>query len=73
MSIVISYAHEDNDFVDHLATNLFREFTHIPVIVASALNTAEDKGKCLKLGANDYIAKPFAVGEFVTRFKAVFG
>lgn len=31
MSIVISYAHEDNDFVDHLAANLFKN--RVPVWV----------------------------------------
>lgn len=50
-----------------------REFSNIPVIMASTLNTAEDKAKCLELGANDYITKPFAVEEFLTRLKAVLG
>jgi len=50
-----------------------REFSNIPVIMASTLNTEEDKAKCQELGANDYITKPFVVEEFVTRFKAVLG
>ena len=29
MSIVISYAHEDSDFVDELAANLFKNRVHV--------------------------------------------
>jgi hypothetical protein len=29
MSIVISYAHEDSDFVDNLAGNLFKNRVHV--------------------------------------------
>jgi diguanylate cyclase (GGDEF)-like protein len=32
---------------------------HIPVIFVSGLNNREDEKKCLKLGAVDYITKPF--------------
>jgi two-component system response regulator AtoC len=37
--------------------------THTPVIVMSGLSEAEDVVRAMKLGANDYLPKPFEVAE----------
>ena len=48
-----------------------REWSQMPIIMLSARGDEEDKVKCLDLGADDYITKPFGVGELIARVKAV--
>ncbi len=48
-----------------------REWSQIPIIVLSARGDESDKIKCLGLGADDYISKPFGLGELIARIKAV--
>lgn len=45
------------------------ETAGIPVILLSALGAERDKVKGLDLGADDYIAKPFGVMEFLARVR----
>ena len=33
--------------------------SHIPVIITTALDEADGKAKCIELGADDYLTKPF--------------
>jgi two-component system, OmpR family, KDP operon response regulator KdpE len=47
-----------------------REFSKAPVIVLSARGQEQDKIAALDLGADDYVAKPFAVGELMARVRA---
>lgn len=42
-----------------------------PVIVLSGLNTIEDKVKCLTIGADDYVTKPFSKMELLARIYAI--
>jgi len=49
-----------------------REWSQIPIIVLSARGDESDKVRCLDMGADDYIAKPFAVDELLARIRAVF-
>ena len=49
-----------------------REWTQLPIIVLSARGDAEDKVKCLDLGADDYLSKPFSLEELLARIRAVF-
>ena len=42
-----------------------------PVIVISAMNQVQDRIKGLKMGADDYLSKPFQVGELVARIESV--
>ena len=44
-----------------------RERSNIPVIVISAKDTVSTKIDLLKMGADDYITKPFDLGEVVAR------
>jgi two-component system KDP operon response regulator KdpE len=47
-----------------------REFSKAPVLVLSARGRERDKIAALDLGADDYVAKPFAVGELMARVRA---
>jgi two-component system KDP operon response regulator KdpE len=49
-----------------------REFSKAPVLVLSARGRERDKIAALDLGADDYVAKPFAVGELMARVRAAF-
>ncbi len=48
---------------------IIKAITNIPIIVISAKISEEDKVKCLKLGANDYITKPFSNKELIARIE----
>ena len=43
----------------------------IPVIFITAMNSIDDRGKGLKMGAEDYIVKPFEVVELLARVEVV--
>jgi DNA-binding response OmpR family regulator len=44
-----------------------RKFSNIPVVILSAKDMVETKIDVLKLGADDYITKPFDLGEVAAR------
>lgn len=46
------------------------EGNEVPIIVLSAKATEVDKVMGLDLGADDYVVKPFALGELIARIKA---
>ncbi len=48
-----------------------RQWSQVPIIGLSARGDSADKVKCLNLGADDYIIKPFGIDELVARIKAV--
>ena len=48
-----------------------REWTQTPIIMLSARADEGDKVKCLDLGADDYITKPFGAAELIARVNAV--
>lgn len=48
-----------------------REWTEAPIIMLSARGDERDKVKCLDLGADDYITKPFDTEELLARVRAV--
>jgi two-component system, OmpR family, response regulator len=43
----------------------------VPVLFLSARDSTEDKVRGLKLGADDYVTKPFSVDELIARVRAV--
>jgi two-component system KDP operon response regulator KdpE len=47
-----------------------REFYHEPIIILSARDRETEKIEALDLGANDYVEKPFGVGELMARLRA---
>jgi two-component system, OmpR family, KDP operon response regulator KdpE len=46
-----------------------REWSHVPVIILSVLNADKDKITALDLGADDYLTKPFSMGELLARLR----
>jgi two-component system KDP operon response regulator KdpE len=52
------------------ALKKLREWSQTPVIVLSVRNSEQDKIDLLDAGANDYIAKPFSMGELLARLRA---
>lgn len=44
---------------------------NVPIVVLSARGSADDRVEGLNLGADDYLPKPFVVGELVARLRAV--
>jgi two-component system KDP operon response regulator KdpE len=47
-----------------------REFSAAPVIFLTASDSSEDTVRALKLGADDYVTKPFAPSELLARIEA---
>jgi two-component system KDP operon response regulator KdpE len=47
-----------------------RGWAEMPVIVLSARGSEEDKIEALDAGADDYVAKPFGMGELLARIRA---
>jgi DNA-binding response OmpR family regulator len=50
---------------------LRREENSVPVIMLTARDTPQDKIHSLDLGADDYLAKPFDMGELLARLRAL--
>jgi two-component system KDP operon response regulator KdpE len=50
-------------------TRRLREWTAIPIIVVSARGKEQDKVTALDAGADDYLTKPFSVGELMARIR----
>lgn len=48
-----------------------KKYNNVPVIMITAKNSEFDTATGLDLGADDYIAKPFGMVEFVSRVRAV--
>lgn len=48
-----------------------REWTRVPVLVLSVREGEEDKIQALDLGADDYLTKPFSLGELLARLRAL--
>ena len=49
----------------------FRTWSSVPVLVLSARSTEDDKVGLLDAGADDYLTKPFSVGELLARVRAL--
>ena len=48
-----------------------REWADTPVIVLSARDTEDEKIAALDIGANDFVNKPFSIGELMARLRVV--
>ena len=72
----------ESDFVDMMILDLMmpgiggievcrrlREWSDLPVIILSARGEEKDKVRCLELGADDYLTKPFGIAELMARIK----
>jgi two-component system, OmpR family, KDP operon response regulator KdpE len=52
-------------------TRRIREWSHLPIIILSVRNQEQDKIEALDAGADDYLTKPFGVGELLARIRVV--
>jgi two-component system KDP operon response regulator KdpE len=57
------------DFDGLEVTRRLREWTNVPIIVLSARGQEQDKIAALDAGADDYLTKPFGVGELMARIR----
>jgi len=46
-----------------------REWSHVPIVILSARGQEKDKVAALDAGADDYVTKPFGVGELLARLR----
>ena len=51
-------------------TRRLREWTQIPIIIVSVREQEKDKIAALDAGADDYLTKPFGVGELMARLRS---
>lgn len=54
-----------------MVLSAIRECSSVPVIILSAKDTVQTKIELIKMGADDYITKPFDLDEVVVRIEAV--
>ncbi len=66
-AIILDLGLPDMDGVD--VTRRLREWIQIPIIVVSVRDREEDKIAALDAGADDYLTKPFGVGELMARLR----
>jgi two-component system KDP operon response regulator KdpE len=52
-----------------VVTERLRQWAKTPIIVISARGQEQDKIKALDLGADDYLTKPFGIGELLARIR----
>ena len=53
------------DLLEHIRST--QAWADVPVIVLSSLSQEDEIVRALKLGANDYVSKPFRVNELLAR------
>jgi two-component system, OmpR family, KDP operon response regulator KdpE len=66
--IILDLGLPDGDGMDFLRD--LRGWSKVPVIVLSARVNEQDKIEALDAGADDYLTKPFGVGELLARVRA---
>jgi two-component system KDP operon response regulator KdpE len=66
--VILDLGLPDGDGVDFIAD--LRKWSAVPVIVLSARVNEEEKIRALDQGADDYLTKPFGVGELLARVRA---
>jgi two-component system KDP operon response regulator KdpE len=65
--IILDLGLPDIDGVE--VTKRLREWSAIPIIIVSARGKEQDKIVALDAGADDYLTKPFSVGELLARVR----
>jgi two-component system KDP operon response regulator KdpE len=55
----------------HEVIRRLRTFSDVPVLILSVRESQDDKIAALNAGADDYVTKPFAMGELLARMRAV--
>ena len=67
--IVLDLGLPDRDGVE--VTRDVRRWSTVPILILSARATEDDKIDALDAGADDYLTKPFGVGELMARTRAL--
>ncbi|MBI1677396.1 two-component system response regulator KdpE [Citrobacter sp. Cpo142] len=65
--IILDLGLPDGDGIDFIRD--LRQWSHIPIIVLSARSEESDKIAALDAGADDYLSKPFGIGELQARLR----
>ena len=65
--IILDLGLPDMDGVE--VTRRLREWTQVPIIVVSVREHENDKIAALDAGADDYLTKPFGIGELLARIR----
>lgn len=66
--IILDLGLPDIDGVE--VTHLLRQWTKVPIIILSVRGSEKDKIAALDAGADDYLTKPFGIGELSARLRA---
>jgi two-component system KDP operon response regulator KdpE len=66
--VILDLGLPDMDGVE--VTRRLREWTQIPIIVISVREQEKEKIAALDAGADDYLTKPFGVGELIARLRS---
>ena len=67
--IILDLGLPDIDGVE--ITRRVREWSEIPIIILSVRNREAEKIEALNAGADDYLTKPFGVGELLARIRVI--
>ena len=67
--VILDLGLPDRDGVDVIRD--LRSWSEVPVIILSARANEDDKISALDAGADDYLTKPFGVGELLARTRAL--
>lgn len=65
--IILDLGLTDGDGIDYIRD--LRQWSSLPVIVLSARADEQDKIDALDAGADDYLTKPFGIGELLARLR----
>ena len=66
--VILDLGLPDGNGIDFIRD--FRAWSRVPIIVLSARTAEVDKIQALDAGADDYLTKPFGVGELLARVRA---
>ncbi len=66
--VILDLGLPDTDGLDVITS--LREWSKVPIIVLSVRSDESDKIEALDRGANDYVTKPFSMGELLARMRA---